>query len=700
MAQQTMESQSLKAAKDGESAPQPLDGLPGERSVGVRGLMPATTLPLGRLRSDFRETAAWQPQLRADEDGVVRTSFRLPDSLTSYRLTAVALSRETEIGLDTARVRAALPLAVQVFLPRFAVEKDRLQAVAVVHNGTDRERTCAPAWEVEGARVEGQASPAKVRVPARGSTRVGLWLVFDRAGPVTVRCRVREGNDADAETRTLAVQPLGREREVAFEGVVRGSGKVRLPAGFVARDLHVVLARGDLARALDGLDSLLDYPYGCVEQTMSRFLPAVVVKHACRQAPVQLPPEAAARLPDILARGLARLYHFQHSDGGWGWWEHDATDPRMSIYVVEGLVRCRLAGTAVDAEVLANGIAYVRKELEGGSLPASLAARAWLVLALAGAADTEKLGATARKEWPAPEERCQLALACRAAGLREPGERLWAGLRAWQPGMAEELALRLTGQLAFGEPLAACRESAGRLMAQRVGLRWASTQATAGAIEALAEMLTYVTGATAARKVEVLAGGKTLLAVADPADLRKLVYRVRVPASALPPGDALEVEMRADCDETVRCTVVARGVQVLDEVGPSGTDVKVSRTLETPEGKPLTGPVRVGDVVRVRLSVELTRPEEYMLLEDRRPAGCEFADDYLGGGARPAAAHHEFRDDRLCVFFGALPARRHEIVYYLRAETPGTSHLLPAVAYPMYAEHLRGETGAAAVEVR
>ena len=49
----------------------------------------------------------------------------------------------------------------------------------------------------------------------------------------------------------------------------------------------------------------------------------------------------AARLPEVLEHGLTRLYNFQHPDGGWGWWEKDATNDAMTIYVVYGLARCR-----------------------------------------------------------------------------------------------------------------------------------------------------------------------------------------------------------------------------------------------------------------------------------------------------------------------------------------------------------------------
>jgi uncharacterized protein YfaS (alpha-2-macroglobulin family) len=85
--------------------------------------------------------------------------------------------------------------------------------------------------------------------------------------------------------------------------------------------------------------------------------------------------------------------------------------------------------------------------------------------------------------------------------------------------------------------------------------------------------------------------------------------------------------------------------------------------------------------------------------DDKSTAGCEFADERLEGRVAKEAAHVDWRDDRLCVFFTGLPAGRHEVVYYLRAETPGVSHLLPGCVYPMYREADRGETGAARVQV-
>jgi hypothetical protein len=118
--------------------------LPGRLPLQQVGELPVAALSLVRLRTDFRETAAWLPQLRAGTGGQVKASFKLPDSLTAYRLTALGLTKQTEIGSAKTSIRAALPLSVQVFLPRFAVENDRLLGVALVHNNTPAVKSCAP----------------------------------------------------------------------------------------------------------------------------------------------------------------------------------------------------------------------------------------------------------------------------------------------------------------------------------------------------------------------------------------------------------------------------------------------------------------------------------------------------------------------------------------------------------------------------
>ena len=92
--------------------------------------------------------------------------------------------------------------------------------------------------------------------------------------------------------------------------------------------LEIQISPGPASAALDALPYLIGYPYGCTEQTMSRFLPCVVAAKALKEQ--GLSPEAAAgrifgpgvhdakKLDDMVDKGLTRLYGFHHPDGGWG----------------------------------------------------------------------------------------------------------------------------------------------------------------------------------------------------------------------------------------------------------------------------------------------------------------------------------------------------------------------------------------------
>ncbi len=682
------------------------------------GELPAGEIPLARLREHFQETAAWLPQLRTDANGGAQAVFTLPDSLTRYRLSAVALTRDTHIGVGRSRITAGLPLAVQVFVPRFAIEKDRIEAVALIHNHTGEASECKFTWQVANARADDRAKLAgKVMVPANSSTKVALPLVFDSVGSAKITFRATSAKDADAEARTLPIHSAGKPMEVDINEAaaqvqpkpgmkqVAGSftreGRITLPAGFTADEIQISLASSRIAQALHGLDYLVDYPYGCIEQTMSRFLPVVMIKHAMSESGVQLQPEIVAKLPDILAKGLERVYAHQNANGSWGWFSGDQPNLGMTAYVVYGLGRCQSAGTRVDSSVLKKGCDFLRAELKKG-VHDGWTARIWHALAVAGyadRADLEKFAKGRIERYVDGDDACRIALACRLSALPELGEQYWKKAKKTSTWDAEATALLLKTQIAFGAPYGDCEQSANHLLARRHGSRWYHTRDTSWALEALANMMAYLPADGALRGLRITADGKTIFDKKKADPKRTLFQRIRFTASQLPARDAVELRLHADSDEPIFVAVRAIGTQREIDPKATGTRVRLSRRLESLDGKPIAGPLVIGEVVRVRLQLDLQGAEEYLLIEDRRPSVCEFADDRITGPAARSAVHQEFRDDRLCVFFRNLPAGSHEIVYYLRAETIGQATHLRGVAFPMYDEKSRGETGTGKLEV-
>ena len=158
------------------------------------------------------------------------------------------------------------------------------------------------------------------------------------------------------------------------------------------------------------LPYLINYPYGCTEQTMSRFLPTAITAKTLKDA--GLSPEQAmhhvfggietnfaaathpdgkqdmAKLADMEKASLERLYDFQHADGGWGWWKEGESDHWMTGYVVWGLSLARDAGIEVHEDALRHGADYLDKRLVEEKTSYDM--QAWMLHALAAEQATFK----------------------------------------------------------------------------------------------------------------------------------------------------------------------------------------------------------------------------------------------------------------------------------------------------------------------
>ncbi|MEO6259586.1 MAG: alpha-2-macroglobulin family protein, partial [Thermoanaerobaculia bacterium] len=348
------------------------------------------------VRNDFRSTVFWKPDLITGDDGTATIKFVYPDSLTSWRATARAVTSSTQVGMATETTRTRKPLIVRLQAPRFFVVGDQTVVSAIINNNTDHKLTVTPSLDasglivtglfVDGKMTKGEVAPLTVEPDGEGRTD---WVVTVKE-PGEARLRVAAKSEAlsDAMERTYPVEDHGIDKLVAVSGKMRGSEAtmtLHLPAERRSTIMTVQVAPSIAVTMLDALPYLIDYPYGCTEQTMSRFLPAVIVARTLSD--LGIPRETVAarlfggierghaaqthpdgkrdlqRLDEMTRAGLARLYDFQHSDGGWGWWKDGESDHHMTAYVVWGLALARDAGIDLRVEMLDRGIAYLQKEL-------------------------------------------------------------------------------------------------------------------------------------------------------------------------------------------------------------------------------------------------------------------------------------------------------------------------------------------------
>jgi uncharacterized protein YfaS (alpha-2-macroglobulin family) len=313
------------------------------------------SLPIDvQVRSDFRSTALWKPDLVTDANGTAKVSVKFPESLTTWRATARAATTGSSFGIGTSTTRTNLPLLVRLQAPRFFVAGDRATVSGVVNNNTNEAITVTPSLEIDGNALKVLEAPAEktLRVEAHSEARADWTVSAVSAGEVKLRVTARNAQLGDAMEKSFVVYEHGIDKLIARSGKMRGDEaliRLELPRERRATDLTIQIAPSLAATMLDALPYLIEFPYGCTEQTMSRFLPAVIVARTLEKLGLdpneRLPKK---KLDAVTAAGMARLYDMQHSDGGWGWWKDGSSDDFMTAYVLWGFSLAREAGLAVN----------------------------------------------------------------------------------------------------------------------------------------------------------------------------------------------------------------------------------------------------------------------------------------------------------------------------------------------------------------
>lgn len=377
---------------------------------------PATKEPAVQVRNDFRSTAFWQPNVVTDKNGRATVKLKFPDSLTGWTATARAATAGNQFGIATASARTKQPLIVRLQAPRFFTVGDSVTVSAVINNNTGLAMTVSTSIAAQGVTVTGlvhDGVPVKgesgpVTVQPNSEARVDWRVAVNQPGDAKLKVIARGAKYADAMEKTFTVYEHGIEKLVSRSGKLRGDDvtiKLDIPADRKreSTSLTVQIAPSMAVTMLDALPYLIDYPYGCTEQTMSRFLPAVITRKTLKDLGLKpetvmgrifggIEPGTAAKthpkgpqdlrmLDEMTRQGLERLYNFQHQDGGWGWWKEGESDHFMTAYVVWGLVLARDAAVEIDTDRLSRAAGCLDKELVEEEV--NYDQQAWMLHALA-----------------------------------------------------------------------------------------------------------------------------------------------------------------------------------------------------------------------------------------------------------------------------------------------------------------------------
>ncbi|HLG16869.1 MAG TPA: alpha-2-macroglobulin family protein [Blastocatellia bacterium] len=668
--------------------------------------------PAVQVRSDFRATALWEPGVVTDKDGKATVKVKFPDSLTGWTASARVVTAGSQFGIASATARTKQPLIVRLQAPRFFVVGDSVTVSAVINNNTDDAMTVAPSLIAEGVTVaKGEQGP--VSVAPNSEKRVDWLVAVTRPGSAKLKVEGRATKYADAMEKSFVVHEHGIEKLVTKSGKLRGNDvtiKLDIPAerNRESTTLTVQVAPSIATTCLDALPYLIDYPYGCTEQTMSRFLPAIITRKTLKD--LGLKPESVMgrifggieretgsqthprgekdlrKLDEMVKQGLERLYGFQHSDGGWGWWKDGESDHFMTAYVVWGLTLARDAGVDVKSEALKRGADFLAKEIVEEELNYDM--QAWMLHALAVHHESSRSGDVGRFEKKALENlwgnrdrlnaytRALVALAAHHYGDAQKAKTLVENLEngvkldstpdvsiiqqgpqsshesvigtahwgedglywRWSDGGVEATAFALRALLAIDPANKLVEPVTNWLIKNRRGAQWSNTRDTAITVLTMNEYLRRSGELQSEIEYELSVNGQPVAA-------RKLTREDALSAPSL-----FNIEPRFIRDGANSIRIVRKGgaspiyfsagarfFSLEEPVTATGNEIFARREYYKLVGRPtlLKGyvyervPLRDGEMVtsgdRVEavITVEAKNNYEYLVFEDLKPAGLE-----------------------------------------------------------------------------
>ncbi len=684
-----------------------------------------------KARTDFGSSAGWYPELKGAVGERASQKVKLTDSLTSWKAIATVVSKGPHIGRGAGSIRAEKSLMVRLQAPRFFIEGDEVVLSAVVESHLPKAADVDVSITAPGFK---ELSPGRktVRVEPDKTVRVDARFKVVELGERTIRAQAKGGGVADAMEWKLNALVHGSAQRQFFAGRLadKFGFELELPEKRKASltRLELQLSPSLLAVMFDGLPFLAQYPYGCVEQTLSRFVPAVIARRAASE--LKLP---ASRLPpdldDMVQKGLQRLYSFQHGDGGWGWWQTDNTNTWMTAYVIYALALTRDAGVAIDAGALERGRSALLNRLGAAQNEPETHAFAVFALAQSGGAPKQAVDkAFERRTTLSPRARAQLALALlatkdkrariavenlddivKAAQARKDAS-VGEANDAWSTSAAiEATAFTLMAYARWDLKSPLLGPLADFLVLRRNGGRWRNTRDTAFAIYALSELAKREGATKQAGSFAVLVNGKEVKRVKYAAGGLDMGGPLVLEDGALKPGKNV-VEVKRDGGGTGYYAGTFDVFNMNDFIRGVGGDVKVKRSY-TLLGKPSTEksqapseygmPVESG--VRVRVDVEVTanKAVEFVMIEDLKPAGFEAVQQQSGPQVcNYACAHAELRTDRVAMFLTEVRVGTTKLSYELRAEVPGKFSALPARVEAMYAPEIQATADEMRFEVR
>ncbi len=685
------------------------------------------------LRKNFDPCATWAPALIADATGKFTHTFKFPDTLTRYRLIAIAHQEAARFGHVESSVIVKKDLMLEPKTPRFANQSDTFNSQVLVQNAS----TYTGTWEIKFSTANGQETPSAI---ATGPTAETVTLAPGASATVIFPTRAEHTGEAiltfqatpvslsnsdltpelkhhlsDAVESRFAVQyPMPLLRQTKLVTLNQPGAKLNLRDRLDARlldgsgEVELEFSRSPLIEAAGSVDFLLQYPYGCVEQTTSSLIPWLAVEDLGPVIP-RFAKMDEKKVAAAIQAGADRLLSMQLPDGSFAYWPGSTEPvPWATAYAGLGLMLAAEKGANVPdsaIEMLKKNLIESLRGVAAEKSPQALEshARALFVLAIGGSPQPAYRNLLVdRLAELTPSARCLLATAIAAEDEGNEANLVVAKSVMtskvlfklknddWMPWSADD-AYQLIAWLIIDPEGSEPTKALDRMLRERNPYgAWNTTWVNGWSLLGMAEYARQQTlsDAPVSLAFETASGTETIVLTEEQPTATR--------AFKLTPE--LKLALSADQSACVRMKIAAKP-QIIPTQPVAKNGLSIDRIYERIHGDGsatiLTEP-QVGDPIRVSLRVTLPQDQtRYLVIEDPLPSlfetvNTDFKSQRAAVGISTSendwqVSHSELRTDRACFFLDQVWKKgTYTLTYLARCTVAGQATAPPAKVESMY----------------
>jgi alpha-2-macroglobulin len=685
------------------------------------------------LRKNFDPCATWAPALVTDAAGRFTHTFKLPDTLTRYRLIAVAHQAATHFGHAESALVVKKDLMLEPKAPRFANQSDTFNSQVLVQNASN----FAGTWDINFSTTQDN-SPActvatgsiheTITLAAGASTTVVFPARADLTGEAVLTWQAtpvslsnasltpelkRSLSDA-VESRFPVLYPMPLLRQSKLVRLDKVGTKMNLCDSLNPKlldgsgEIDLGFCTSPLIEAAGSVDFLLHYPYGCIEQTTSSLIPWLTVQELSSVIPrfAKIDPKKVAT---AIQAGADRLLSMQLPDGSFTYWPGGKdTVPWATAYAGMGLLLAVEKGAKVPSsaiDLLKKNLTESLRGIAAETSPYALEChtRAMMVLALSGSPQPAYRNLLVdRIAELNPSARSLLA---NATAIEEPGNLANLAIAKsiltskvplaiknddWMPWSADE-SYNLLAWLCVDPQGAEPTKALDRMLRDRNPYgQWRTTWVNGWSLMAMAKYAKNQasSGAPVALALETTSGTEAItLTAAQPTASRSFSLN----------SDFI-LALSTDTPAFVRVNLAAKPkIMPTQPVAKNGLSIdRIYERIQADGSASILTEPKLGDLIRVSLRVTLPSDNtRYLVIEDPLPAvfetvNSDFKSQSSATGIPTSdsdwnVSHSELRSDRACFFLDQVWHRgTYTVTYLARCTLAGQATAPPAKVESMY----------------